>query len=120
MRTEISILRTKYLTLVLIFLFKQTNMKRLITTFKKVTNPAFVCTLFFLAIILFTSCKKDFLNRQALDRIQETNVWSDAGLIESYVNSAYRSVPQGHEFIFGRTLSCLTDECNRRRNSWIL
>lgn len=92
-------------------------MKRIKTIYNTATNFALVCTIFFLSIVILTSCKKDFLNRLALDRIQESNVWNDAGLIETYVNSAYRSVPQGHEFIFGRTLSCLTDECNRKTNA---
>lgn len=92
-------------------------MKRIKTTYQIAKNIALVGTVTFLLAIVLSSCKEEYLTRQALDRFQESNVWNDAGLVETYVNSAYRSLPQGHEFIFGRILSCLTDECNRRSNA---
>ncbi|MCB0644611.1 MAG: RagB/SusD family nutrient uptake outer membrane protein, partial [Phaeodactylibacter sp.] len=48
-------------------------------------------------IFLLAGCKKDFLEITPTDRIISEQVWSDANLIELYVNKLYQGLPHGFE-----------------------
>ncbi|WP_442592073.1 RagB/SusD family nutrient uptake outer membrane protein [Pedobacter sp. AW31-3R] len=49
-------------------------------------------TIFLLAILLFSSCKK-FLNQPPLDRITEDAVWQDRALMDTYIYKIYDNMP---------------------------
>ena len=65
--------------------------------------PYLVLTL----IITFTACNDDFLNRKPLDKLSEEAVFTNATLMEQYVNALYNVVP--HPFTEG-TMAAITDE----------
>ncbi|MEO5997480.1 MAG: RagB/SusD family nutrient uptake outer membrane protein [Chitinophagaceae bacterium] len=49
-----------------------------------------------LLLVLITSCNKDLLNKTPLDRFSDDAVWKDASLVQTWINSTYRTMPQGH------------------------
>lgn len=63
-------------------------------------------------IYLIPSCNNDFLNTKPLDQYAETAVWNDPALIETYVNSMYRSA-LGFPHAIVR-LADFSDESHRR------
>ena len=65
-----------------------TNMKRF----------TFILTLI---ILVSTSCKKEFLNQPPLDRITESDVWSDADLMDTYIFKIYDNMPWDYLQDFG-------------------
>jgi len=68
--------------------------------------------LYFLSIALTlvgaTSCDKEFLNVQPLDRFADQAVWNDPILIQDYINNIYVGI--GHGFA-GSLQFALSDEC---------
>ena len=50
----------------------------------------------FLATMSLASCS-DFMDLQPTDQYDETMVWSDAGLVQAYVNDVYSFVRHGSE-----------------------
>ena len=56
-----------------------------------------------LAILLLgsTSCQKDFLNEPPLDRITESDVWSDRDLMDTYLFKIYDNMPWDYLKDFG-------------------
>lgn len=70
------------------------------------------CSLSVSAVFLgFISCDSQFLDRKPLDRISEADVWSDATLIEAYVNTCYNI---RHGFLVDFYMMPLSDEAYRR------
>ncbi|SEN32946.1 Starch-binding associating with outer membrane [bacterium A37T11] len=49
--------------------------------------------LFAYLVLTLSSCKKDFLDRKSLNAYSEEDVWSNINLVETFVNSKYRSLP---------------------------
>lgn len=58
-----------------------------------------------------SSCDDSFLEKQPLDKISETDVWSDEKLVEAFVNSCYNV---RHGFLVDYYLMPLSDEAFRR------
>ena len=50
-------------------------------------------TLLAILILASTSCQKDFLNEPPLDRITESDVWSDRDLMDTYLFKIYDNMP---------------------------
>jgi hypothetical protein len=46
-----------------------------------------------LLLVNINACKKDFLNKTSLNAYSEEDVWSNLKLVETFVNSKYRSLP---------------------------
>jgi hypothetical protein len=67
--------------------------------------------LYILATALLCSCSEDFLNKKPLDKLSEEDVYSNASLLEAYVNSFYTVVPD--PFTEGN-IACITDEASFR------
>lgn len=59
------------------------------------------------ALMLFGACSDDFLDKKPLTTFSENDVFSNASLLESYVNSFYTVVPD--PFTEGN-IACITDE----------
>ncbi|WP_149526124.1 MULTISPECIES: RagB/SusD family nutrient uptake outer membrane protein [Sphingobacterium] len=64
------------------------------------------------------SCDFDVLDTVPSDRYSEDAIWDDPALIETYVSSTYRSLPNGFRYSF-YNLSVMVDELNARNNSWL-
>jgi len=54
-----------------------------------------------------SSCKKDFMNLQPLDKYSDEAVWKDPALIQTFVNNIYLGIPHGFSNIM---MSSLVDE----------
>ncbi|HWJ90060.1 MAG TPA: RagB/SusD family nutrient uptake outer membrane protein [Flavisolibacter sp.] len=65
------------------------------------------CIITFIALIAATSCKKDFLNVQPLDKFSDEAVWKDPALVQTFVNNIYLGIPHGFSNIM---MSSLVDE----------
>ena len=52
-------------------------------------------------ILATTSCQKDFLNEPPLDRITESDVWSDRDLMDTYLFKIYDNMPWDYLKDFG-------------------
>jgi len=52
-------------------------------------------------ILTSTSCKEDFLNEPPLDRITESDVWSDRDLMDTYIFKIYDNMPWDYLKDFG-------------------
>lgn len=52
-------------------------------------------------ILASTSCQKDFLNEPPLDRITESDVWSDRDLMDTYLFKIYDNMPWDYLKDFG-------------------
>ena len=61
----------------------------------------------FLILSALVACNDDFLEKKPLDKLSEETVFSNAGLMEQYVNAIYNVVP--HPFSEGSMAAC-TDE----------
>ncbi len=48
------------------------------------------------SVVLVTSCNKDFLNTQPLDKAAAASTWSDASLSEMFVTEIYNGVSEGY------------------------
>ena len=70
----------------------------------------------FIVSILFGSCDSDYLDITPTDRIVSTAVWSDANLVELYVNRLYQGIPHGFE---RHMWSKYTDEAYGD-NTWLM
>ncbi len=51
--------------------------------------------------LLFASCNGDFLNQPPLDRITESDVWSDKNLMDTYIFKIYDNMPWDYLQDFG-------------------
>ena len=60
-------------------------------------------------MILVTSCKKDFLNTQPLDKAAAAATWSDASLSEMFVTDIYNGIREG--YLQQNSLDNQTDNC---------
>src|SRR3989337_1503886 len=58
--------------------------------------------------LLFTACKKDFLNTQPLDKVSSADAWKDGPLAEAFVTGIYAGLGQGG--FDEQMLASLTDE----------
>lgn len=58
------------------------------------------------ATILFSSCKKDFLNRQPLDEYSESSLWSNAKDAETALNGCYNGWESADRLIY---MDCASD-----------
>lgn len=67
-----------------------------------------ILMVFFALGILFSSCKKDFLNTQPLGELSADVVWSDPALATAFVNEIYNGLGQGG--FEEQMLASLTDE----------
>lgn len=54
-----------------------------------------------LLILATNSCQKDFLNEPPLDRITESDVWSDRDLMDTYIFKIYDNMPWDYLKDFG-------------------
>ena len=52
-------------------------------------------------LLAVTSCQKDFLNEPPLDRITESDVWSDRDLMDTYLFKIYDNMPWDYLKDFG-------------------
>src|SRR3981081_94855 len=79
---------------------------------------------FVLIILSSMSCHKNFLDRQPLDRISSSGVFSDKSLTEAYLLNAYSNLPTGFTLyqVYGEygiyMLANVTDEA-RSKSTWI-
>jgi len=88
----------------------------------KHTNNLFKLLSVLALLILTVGCKKNFLDRQPLDRISNSKTFSDKALTEAYLFKLYNSMPIGYSiyddccspFI----LASITDEA-RTKSTWI-
>ena len=82
-----------------------------------------------LAVLIITlslqGCEKDFLDRQPLDRISSSSVFTDKALTEAYLYQSYHTLNVGYSMygeVWGDNgiymLSNLTDEA-RNKSSWV-
>ncbi len=69
---------------------------------KKILIPLF-------SIILVTSCNKDFLNTQPLDKAAAASTWADANLSQMFVTEIYNGVHEG--LLQQNSLDNQTDNC---------
>ncbi len=70
--------------------------------FKKIMIP--LCS-----VILVTSCNKDFLNTQPLDKAAAASTWSDASLSEMFITDLYNGIQEG--YLQQNSLDDQTDNC---------
>jgi len=49
----------------------------------------FIIMVFLVALIMPTSCNKDFLNTQPLDKISSEATWADGPLSEAFIFNIY-------------------------------
>lgn len=54
-----------------------------------------------LIVLVATSCQDDFLNEPPLDRITESDVWSDRDLMDTYLFQIYENMPWDYLKDFG-------------------
>lgn len=54
-----------------------------------------------ITILISTSCQKEFLNQPPLDRITESDVWSDRDLMDTYIFKIYDNMPWDYLQDFG-------------------
>jgi starch-binding outer membrane protein, SusD/RagB family len=59
--------------------------------------------------VLVTSCNKDFLNTQPLDKAAAGATWSDASLSESFVTNIYNALHDG--LLNQESMDCISDNC---------
>ncbi|HTL10043.1 MAG TPA: RagB/SusD family nutrient uptake outer membrane protein [Chitinophagaceae bacterium] len=59
---------------------------------KKIIYAA-ICSMI---MMMAGSCKKDFLDKAPLDQYGENIVWTDLGLVETFVNNIYYNIPYGY------------------------
>ena len=59
------------------------------------------------ALCIGVACSKNYLDRQPHDKLSETDIYTNADLLEDYINSFYTVVPD--PFTEGN-ISCITDE----------
>jgi hypothetical protein len=52
-------------------------------------------TIIVFTILLFTDCKRDFLNTKPLDQVPSTDAWKDGALAEAFVTGIYAGLGQG-------------------------
>lgn len=52
-------------------------------------------SIIFLALLIPVGCSHDILDKAPVDRITADDVWSDAGLVQTFVNSKYRDLGFG-------------------------
>ncbi len=64
-----------------------------------------------LALLPFTACKKEFLDKEPLDQYGEKAVWTDLALMETFVNNIYYEIPNG--FTGKISIEMLCDEAMR-------
>lgn len=57
--------------------------------------------------VLFTACKKDFLNTQPLDKPSASTVWADPSLAEEFVTEIYNVYHDG--ILNQESMDCITD-----------
>ena len=60
-----------------------------------------------IAVVAISSCKKDFMNVQPLDKYSDEAVWKDPSLIQAYINNIYLGIPHGFSNIM---MSSMVDE----------
>ena len=65
------------------------------------------------SLVLVTACKKNILDKTPLDRFSDDAVWKDENLIQTWINSTYRTMPQGHSS-GAMMIANLTDESHYR------
>jgi hypothetical protein len=61
------------------------------------------------SVILVTSCNKDFLNTQPLDKAAAASTWADASLSEMFVTDIYNGIQEGT--LQQNSLDNQTDNC---------
>ena len=77
-----------------------------------------------ITILLLMGCKKDFLDREPLDRISSSTVFTDKALTEAYLLNAYSNLPSGFTLyeVYDEwgiyMLANVTDEA-RSKSTWI-
>src|SRR5574344_1632162 len=59
------------------------------------------------ALCIGVACSKNYLDRQPHDKLSETDIYTNADLLEDYINSFYTVVPD--PFTEGN-IACITDE----------
>jgi hypothetical protein len=59
------------------------------------------------AVAAISSCKKDFMNVQPLDKYSDEAVWKDPSLIQAFINNIYLGIPHGFSNIM---MSSMVDE----------
>lgn len=73
---------------------------------------------FVVSCFSLVSCDMDVLDTVPSDRFSEDAIWDDPALIETFVSSTYRSIPNGFRYSF-YNLSVMVDELNARNNAWL-
>jgi hypothetical protein len=61
----------------------------------------------FIILAGISSCKKDFMNLQPLDKFSDEAVWNDPALIQTFINNIYLGIPHGFSNIM---MSSIVDE----------
>lgn len=73
----------------------------------------YLSEIFLLAVLLMTSCNKDFLNTNPLSLYTETAVWSDPVLAETFINNIYSKLD---DYIANSPMTAsFTDEAHDRK-----
>jgi len=73
---------------------------------KKITYINFLLLLS--AVVLFTACKKDFLNTEPTEQVPSSITWTDPAFAQAFIHGAYAGLYEGG--FDEQMLACLTDE----------
>lgn len=74
----------------------------------------YIFTLLFSALLI-SSCSHDFLNTDPATEFSEQAVWTDAALVETYINNLYKKLDE--PLTDGRGKSMIVDEAHYRGNT---
>lgn len=80
----------------------------------KLKNISSLAVAFSLSLM---SCS-DLMDKQPLDKLSETAIWSDLNLTEAFINNQYKVLPRlgWNDFVRGHQMSVFTDEATHKYN----
>ena len=93
---------------------KFTIMKKFNLLYNRTKYTSICQVLVIIVLLFFTSCTKDVLDKEPLDRFSDIAVWQDEALIKAFVNNTYRIVPLGGFTSTALMMAGVTDECFQR------
>ena len=89
-------------------------MKSIYKLLNKATRLAFIYKLLLVfSLAMLSSCTKDVLDKTPLSSFSDDAVWKDQNLIQTWINSTYRKMPQGYTW-GAMMMANVTDESHYR------
>jgi hypothetical protein len=70
-----------------------------------------ILTIFFLNVLLITSCNQDFLDTKPLDEFSDADVWKDPALAKAFINGIYQNLT----YDFAKYSRCIFEDDGHRR-----